>query len=77
MGQLHPLPKSNDQDQPPTKMADATVIKLEPRCALCGAKLSDHAMRHQLVPPQSTHQSITVCRTCHRAALGEGYRPSA
>ncbi len=78
MGQLHPLPRSETASEAPApiKTPDATVSKLEGRCALCGAKLSAHTLRHKLVPPQSAHQSITVCHTCHKAALGEGYRPA-
>jgi predicted RNA-binding Zn-ribbon protein involved in translation (DUF1610 family) len=76
MGQLHPLPKTTTQEEAPLKTADATVSSIEPRCALCGAKLTGRALRHKLVPPQSAHQTITVCHTCNKAALGEGYRPA-
>lgn len=75
MGQLHPLLRTDTAADAPVKATEATVSKLEPRCALCGAKLTAHSLRHQLVPPQSAHP-ITVCHTCQRAALGEGYRPA-
>jgi hypothetical protein len=81
MGQLHPLPKTTTHEEAPfktadTTLSDATVSSIEPRCALCGAKLTGHALRHQLVPPQSSHKTITACHTCNKAALGEGYRPA-
>ena len=75
MGSLHPLLNTNATEEAPLKAVEATVSPLEPRCALCGAKLGGHSLRHQLVPPQSAQQTITACHVCSRAALGEGYRP--
>ncbi len=75
MGSVHPLQTNTSEDAPPQPL-EATIKQFEPRCALCGAKLTGHALRHQLVPPQSAHAAITVCHTCHTAALGEGYRPA-
>ncbi len=44
------------------------------RCDLCGEPLGRHAGRFPMVSPL-TARYVTVCRTCRRAALGEGYRP--
>jgi hypothetical protein len=76
MGSLHPLLNTNTTGPAPEKLVEATVTSLEPRCALCGAKLVGQHMSHQLVPPQSADHSITVCHVCNKAALGEGYRPA-
>jgi hypothetical protein len=74
MGQVHPLPAQSDDTllpQPP-----ATVRSIDSaHCALCGSKLSSRALRYHVVSPQLC-EMITVCHTCHKAALGEGYRPA-
>jgi hypothetical protein len=44
------------------------------RCDLCGDPLGRLAGRFPMVSPL-TARYVTVCRTCRRAALGEGYRP--
>jgi hypothetical protein len=46
------------------------------RCALCGTRLDDGARRFTVVSPRSVDRTLTVCRTCRKAALGEGYRPA-
>jgi hypothetical protein len=46
------------------------------RCALCGASLVGQQERYRLVSPLVSMGTVTVCRTCRRAALGEGYRPA-
>jgi hypothetical protein len=76
MGQLHPLPAAseNGHARPHTAPADVRAIECA-RCSLCGAKLAAHALRHHVVSPQSCTLTLTVCHTCHKAALGEGYRP--
>jgi len=77
MGHVHPLP-------PPTAAADITAIKPgatvrsidSAYCGLCGAKLSTRALRYHVVSPQVCDATLTVCHTCRKAALGEGYRPA-
>jgi hypothetical protein len=76
MGQVHPLSQATSTD-------DATILKPgsvrsidSAHCGLCGAKLSARALRHHVVSPQSCDATLTVCHTCHKAALGEGYRPA-
>ena len=77
MGQLHPLPKTTTHEEtPPLQVTEASVSSIEPVCGLCGKRLGGRALRYQLVPPQAAHQPITVCHTCRKAALGEGYRPA-
>jgi predicted RNA-binding Zn-ribbon protein involved in translation (DUF1610 family) len=78
MGQVHPMP-SQPADPAPPVATDAPAAEVRSidsgHCSLCGAKLSAHALRYHVVSPQCCDM-ITVCRTCHRAALGEGYRPA-
>jgi hypothetical protein len=45
-------------------------------CDLCGAHLGVHSGHFHMVSPL-TARSVSVCRTCRRAALGEGYQPRA
>jgi hypothetical protein len=45
-------------------------------CSLCGSPLGADRRRFSLVSPIGGGKRITVCSTCHRAALGEGYRPA-
>lgn len=46
------------------------------RCDLCGGELGRNAGHFHMVSPL-TARHVSVCRTCRRAALGEGYRPRA
>lgn len=43
-------------------------------CGLCGMTLKFGKLRYLMVSPQSPETTLMVCHTCHRAALGEGYR---
>jgi hypothetical protein len=45
-------------------------------CDLCGAQLGRNAGHFHMVSPL-TARHVSVCRTCRRAALSEGYRPRA
>jgi hypothetical protein len=45
-------------------------------CDLCGEHLGVHSGHFHMVSPL-TARHVSVCRTCRRAALGEGYRPRA
>lgn len=76
MGQVHPLPQAAPDDLPPNQQAGTVRSIDSAQCGLCGAKLSARALRHHLVPPQSCDATLTVCHTCRKAALGEGYRPA-
>jgi len=76
MGQVHPLPKAASSDAPPSPQTGAVRSIDSVQCGLCGAKLSARELRHHMVPPQSCASTITVCHTCSKAALGEGYRPA-
>jgi hypothetical protein len=76
MGQVHPLPTQSDGQGEPAANAPATVRSIDSaHCALCGHKLSAKSLRYHVVSPQAC-EMITVCHTCHKAALGEGYRPA-
>jgi hypothetical protein len=86
MGQVHPMPSQSDGGRAQTA-ADAAEISAADQpaaevrsigsahCALCGGKLSARSLRYHVVSPQFC-ETITVCHTCHKAALGEGYRPA-
>ena len=75
MGELQAL--NSRTDAPPVPQKSASVISLEPpRCSLCGASLKGDRLRFQMVSPRSAGSCVVVCNTCHKAALGEGYRPA-
>jgi len=77
MGQVHPLPPQSGSVDAPLIGTSATVRSIaSAHCALCGAKLSARALRYHVVSPQCCESTITVCHTCRKAALGEGYRPA-
>jgi hypothetical protein len=75
MGQVHPLPKATATDDAPMLKAGTIRSIDSTTCALCGAKLSARALRHHVISPLTCDAALTVCHTCQRAALGEGYRP--
>ena len=76
MGQVHPLPQAPSTDERSVGQAGTVRSIDSAHCGLCGAKLSARALRHHVVSPQSCDATLTVCHTCHKAALGEGYRPA-
>jgi hypothetical protein len=77
MGQVHPLPAQASNDEMPANQPGATVRSIDSgHCGLCGAKLSARSLRYHVVSPQNADATLTVCHTCRRAALGEGYRPA-
>lgn len=76
MGQVHPLPQASSTGEPQAQQAGIIRSIDSAQCGLCGAKLSARALRHHIVSPQSCDATLTVCHTCQRAALGEGYRPA-
>jgi hypothetical protein len=72
MGQLQPMPSPPDGPAAPGE--PASVIAMEPlRCSLCGASLKGHRLKFRMVSPRAS-APVTLCNTCHKAALGEGYR---
>jgi hypothetical protein len=75
MGQVHSLTNTEVHEAP--LLPEASVRSIDSaKCGLCGSPLSARALRYHLVSPQSVDAPLTVCHTCHRAALGEGYRPA-
>lgn len=80
MGQVSPLPSPGNRPQTArTEKHLEVVAPLEPdhvHCALCGLPLGREARRFSLVSPIREGEQVTVCSTCHKAALGEGYRPA-
>jgi hypothetical protein len=75
MGQVHPLAKTDTADA--AQLQAATVRSIDSaHCGLCGAPLGASSLRYHVVSPQAVDAPLTVCHLCHRAALGEGYRPA-
>ena len=84
MGQVHPMPSQSDSDRAQVAAKATDISNASPaevrsidsaHCALCGGKLAARSLRYHVVSPQHC-EMITVCHTCHKAALGEGYRPA-
>jgi hypothetical protein len=77
VGQVHQLPTAHSDEAMPAISANATVRSIDSaHCGLCGAKLNARALRYHVVSPQACDVTLTVCHTCRKAALGEGYRPA-
>jgi predicted RNA-binding Zn-ribbon protein involved in translation (DUF1610 family) len=75
MAQLHSLPTPADAE--PASGAGASVVAMEPsRCSLCGASLKGNRLKFHMISPRSAGVTVTVCSTCRRAAISEGYRPA-
>jgi hypothetical protein len=75
MGHVHPMPtQSEGRDAAVTSPPAAARPVDSVHCGLCGARLSG-SLRYHVVSPQSCDM-MTVCHTCRKAALGEGYRPA-
>jgi hypothetical protein len=76
MGQVHPLPIQPEGRDAAVTSPPATVRSIDSaHCGLCGAKLSARSLRYRVISPQRC-EMMTVCHTCRKAALGEGYRPA-
>jgi len=76
MGQVQPLPAPEKRDRTvPAAVTPLTALE-DMRCALCGASLVGHPQRYHMVSPLVSMGAVTVCRTCRRAVLSEGYRPA-
>ena len=72
MGQPGPLSEPFAENPRP---GTAAVLVFEARrCGLCGASLEGMRLTCRMVSPHGAGGSMTVCRICRRAALGEGYR---
>lgn len=70
---------SASADQPVSRMQSQPLgpeSREYARCDLCGEHLGEHAGHFHMVSPL-TARHVSVCRTCRRAALSEGYRPRA
>ncbi len=77
MGQVHPLHTTPESDAGTAAKPPAEVRSIDSACcSLCGAKLSARALRYRVVSPQSCEAPMTVCHTCRKAVLSEGYRPA-
>ncbi len=83
--QIAQFPQTAPAAQPAQTGQPAPVRAIRPvpqpviataHCDLCGEPLSEHAGHFAMTSPL-TARKVTVCRTCRRAALSEGYRPRA
>lgn len=81
MAQVVPLPSPGDRPRAQGRERHLEVVLAfesgHAHCSLCGRPLDGDARRFSLVSPMRGGEHVTVCSTCHRAALGEGYRPAA
>jgi len=76
MGQVHPMPAQSEGRDAAVTNPPATVRSIDSaHCGLCGAKLSARSLRYHVISPQRC-EMMTVCHTCRKASLGEGYRPA-
>lgn len=79
MAQAVPLPSPGDPPRSPGRERHLEAVPaLEGdrcQCSLCGRPLDGDARRFSLVSPIGSGERVTVCSTCHKAAVGEGYRP--
>lgn len=82
MGRIHPLSRPASAEEGSTTPSSTSPVLRDvsaapfSTCSLCGATLTLETLRYQVVSPLSGEGPLTVCRTCRRAALGEGYRPA-
>jgi hypothetical protein len=80
MAQIVPLPSPDDRPRSHGRERHLEVVPESEsdhvHCSLCGRPLSGDALRFALVSPLRTGEHVTVCSICHKAALGEGYRPA-
>jgi hypothetical protein len=80
MAQVVPLPSPGDQPRSRGRERHLEVVPATESdhiyCSLCGRFLDRDARRFSLVSPIHDGEHVTVCSTCHKAALGEGYRPA-
>ena len=76
MGNVHPLRPAVREDPPPVLQPERLGVVRALRCDLCGSALADHGPSFHLISPRPRAGVVTVCHTCRKAALGEGYRPA-
>ena len=75
MGQLHTLLSPTEETLVSSQAASVLTMEAV-RCSLCGTPLKGNKLRFHMVSPRYVGGTVTVCSTCHRAAIGEGYRPA-
>ena len=75
MGQLHTLLSPTDEDLVSSQAASVLTMEAV-RCSLCGTPLKSGRLKFHMVSPRYSGVTVTVCSTCHRAAIGEVYRPA-
>jgi hypothetical protein len=76
MGRVHHLRPAVHEDPPPVLQSERFGVVHTLRCDLCGGVLADHGPSYHLLSPRLRAGVVTVCHTCRKAALGEGYRPA-
>jgi hypothetical protein len=76
MGDVQSLQTAGSPAPTPLQQPKATVRSIDStHCGLCGATLSARSLRYHVVSPHSTDARVTVCLTCRKVAVGEGYWP--
>jgi len=60
----------------PLQQPEAAVRSIDStQCGLCGATLSARTLRYHVLSPHRADARLTLCLTCRKVALGEGYWP--
>lgn len=76
MAQVSPLRVPGTGEAARGERRTARVHHIEDvRCGLCGTSIGAGSLRYKVVSPRSSGHRMTVCATCRKAVLGEGYRP--
>lgn len=75
MGRVHHLRPVVREDPPPVFQSEHLSVVHSMRCDLCGGPFAERDRRYHLLSPRPG-AVMTVCHTCRKAALGEGYRPA-
>ncbi len=76
MGRVHHLRPAVREDTPPVLQPERLTVVPTLRCDLCGNVLPERGQRFHVLSPRPRASVMTVCHTCRKAALGEGYRPA-
>ena len=78
MSQVSVAPSADPHGTSSIRVGEAAPLTLidDVCCALCGASLLGERQRYRVVSPFVSMGTVTVCWTCRRATLSEGYRPA-
>lgn len=76
MGDLQPLRTAGSPAPTPLQQPEDVVRSIDStQCALCGATLTARTLRYHVLSPHRAAARLTLCLTCRKVTLGEGYWP--